>query len=102
VTLFSFEGPDGDDSTAGDIAKRTFFSKCKTYPGDFLWPSRSLWKLFNVLLGGALIETVPEIAACYDDFGVYNKTKCDFLTNNWTNGSLYQSVLLDIISNQVS
>tara|TARA_R110002060_G_scaffold9940_5_gene14841 strand:+ start:810 stop:1103 length:294 start_codon:yes stop_codon:yes gene_type:complete len=85
ITLFSFE-----DSPANGLKKRTVFGKCKTYAGDFLYPSTLVWKIFDILLGGALIKTVPYAAPCYDDFGNFNKAKCDFLTANWVNGSIYQ------------
>ncbi|KAI1842226.1 hypothetical protein JX266_011634 [Neoarthrinium moseri] len=91
ITLFAFDNATADNVTSGGLSKRTFFPRCKTYPGDFLWPSRYLWKLFDVLLGGALIETVPYAAACYDDFGKFNQQQCGFLTDNWTNGSLYHA-----------
>ncbi|KAH9211451.1 FAD binding domain-containing protein [Leptodontidium sp. 2 PMI_412] len=86
ITLFSFE-----DSPANKLRKRTIFGKCKTYAGDFLYPSTLVWKVFDVLLGGALIKTVPYAAPCYDDFGNFNKAKCDFLTSNWANGSIYHT-----------
>ncbi|KAH7403722.1 FAD binding domain-containing protein [Cadophora sp. MPI-SDFR-AT-0126] len=86
ITLFSFE-----DSPANTLKKRTVFGKCKTYAGDFLYPSTLVWKIFDILLGGALIKTVPYAAPCYDDFGNFNKAKCDFLTANWVNGSIYHT-----------
>lgn len=41
---------------------------CKIYPGDATWPSGAIWRLFNVLLGGALIRTVPEASLCYPEW----------------------------------
>ncbi|KAG8666631.1 hypothetical protein FPOAC2_11747 [Fusarium poae] len=64
-------------------------SKCKTFPGDALWPSDSVWKLLNLITGGALIKTVPIGASCYDSFGVYNKARCNHVTNQWSNSSLH-------------
>ncbi|KAI5918550.1 FAD binding domain-containing protein [Camillea tinctor] len=87
VTAFAFQ----NSSDVENPPKPTFFGKCKTYPGDYLWPSRSLWELFNLLLGKALIETVPYAAPCYNSFDNYNQSNCDFITNNWTNGSIYHT-----------
>lgn len=90
VTLFSFQNE--SDSKAEMLAKSMFFGKCKSYPGDFLYPPKILWKLFDILLGKGLTETVPYAAACYDSFGNYDAAKCDFITNNWINASIYQYV----------
>lgn len=89
VTLFSFQ--DESNSTES-LSKRSIFGKCKTYPGDYLWPSERTWRLFNILLGDALIETVPYASSCYDSFGNYDAAKCSFITNNWINASIYQYV----------
>ncbi|EFQ27999.1 FAD binding domain-containing protein [Colletotrichum graminicola] len=80
ISLFSFE-----DSYS--VAKRSLFGRCKTYPGDFLYPTDLIWNIFDLLLGGALTKTVPEASVCYNDFGNFDKAKCDFLTANWVNGS---------------
>ncbi|KAI2622129.1 FAD-binding domain-containing protein [Hypomontagnella submonticulosa] len=88
ITLFSFQNESGSAET---LSKRTIFGKCKTYPGDPLWPSERTWRLFDVLLGRALIETVPYASSCYDSFGDYDPAKCDFITNNWINASIYHT-----------
>jgi hypothetical protein len=67
--------------------------KCKTFPGDALWPSEPVWKLLDLITGGALIKTVPIGASCYDNFGVYDEARCDHLVDQWSNSSL-QSVNL--------
>lgn len=85
VSLFSF-----DSLETGELARRAIFGKCKTYPGDLAWPSKPVWKLFDILLGGALIETVPYAAPCYDEFGNFDPARCDFITTNWVNGSIFQ------------
>ncbi|KAI0009554.1 FAD-binding domain-containing protein [Xylariaceae sp. FL0662B] len=87
ITLFSFL----DESSVEALSKQFLFSKCKTYPGDYLWPSKLTWELFDLLLGGALIDTVPYAAACYGTFGNYDQAKCDFITNNWVNASIYHT-----------
>ena len=89
IGLFTFADSPAVEETALLVEKRAA-AVCKTYPGDALWPSEFVWTLFDILLGGALIETIPYAAPCYDDFGNFDKSKCDFLTNNWVNGSIYQ------------
>ncbi|TEA22392.1 FAD-linked oxidoreductase ZEB1 [Colletotrichum sidae] len=84
ISLFGFE----DDSS---VEKRSIFGRCKTYPGDLLYPIGLVWDIFDLLLGGVLTKTVPEASVCYDDFGNYDKAKCDFLTTNWVNGSHYHT-----------
>ncbi|KAK1717919.1 FAD binding domain-containing protein [Colletotrichum lupini] len=84
ISLFGFE----DGSSA---KKRSLFGRCKTYPGDLLYPIGLVWDIFNLLLGGALTKTIPEASVCYDDFGNYDQAKCDFLTANWVNGSYYHT-----------
>ncbi|KAH8897768.1 FAD binding domain-containing protein [Thozetella sp. PMI_491] len=63
-------------------------AKCKTYPGDTQWPSPVLWKLFDVLLGAALIKTIPEAAPCYSDWEVYSPSRCQNLGDTWNNSTL--------------
>jgi len=74
-----------DVAAAGDTAWK---KKCKTYPGDSAWPSDAKWKIFNKLLGGALIKTVPEASPCYNNWGNHDAAKCDSLTAGWGNSSL--------------
>ncbi|KAI1453268.1 FAD-binding domain-containing protein [Annulohypoxylon moriforme] len=88
VALFSFQNETSLNET---LAKRAIPGFCKTYPDDPFWPFPSTWQLFNVLLGGGLIKTVPYASSCYDSFKDYNSTKCDFITNNWINASIYHT-----------
>ncbi|KAI8279329.1 FAD-linked oxidoreductase [Colletotrichum sp. SAR11_57] len=84
ISLFGF-----DDATS--VNKRSLFGRCKTYPGDILYPNSLIWGVFDLLLGGALTKTIPEASVCYDDFGNYDEAKCAFLTTNWVNGSYYHT-----------
>lgn len=87
MTIFDFEREGNSLAAAIQASAR----KCKTYPGDPLWPSKALWNVFEILLGdGVLIETVPYAAACYADFDSYDESQCNFITRNWFNGSIYQ------------
>lgn len=87
ITLFDFS--DESDET---VAKRGLLDGCKTYPGDLLWPSKIVWKVFDLLLGGALIKTVPFASPCYRDFNNYDAAKCAHITANWVNNSYMQYV----------
>lgn len=51
-------------------------------PGDRLYPSDVVWKVLDLLTGGALIKTVPLGSACYEG-EYYDEQRCTFLVNNW-------------------
>ncbi len=85
TSIFSFR------STVNSGGKSRFSQaqeRCKTYPGDPGWPSEALWRLFNVLLDGALIKTVPEASLCFPSWGQYSADACEKLTANWNNSTL--------------
>ena len=77
ISLFYFD----NDS---DSEKRSVSSlpQCKTVPGDLLYPNGNIWKVLDLLSGGALIKTVPLGSACYDGEH-FDEAKCQFLINNW-------------------
>lgn len=62
--------------------------KCKTFPGDTWWPAPAVWDLFDALLGGALIKTVPLASSCYSAWPEYNSKACAAVTSNWTDSYL--------------
>jgi hypothetical protein len=64
-TLTDLFGFDMDLYSANALATEKRSTKCKTFPGDALWPIELIWDLFDILLGGALIKTVPIAAPCY-------------------------------------
>jgi hypothetical protein len=74
--LFAF----GNNASASASVK-----SCKVFPGDILWPSKSTWELFDLLLGGALVKTVPLAASCYSSWPEYDAAECEAVTSNWTN-----------------
>jgi hypothetical protein len=82
--LFAF-----DNSTAIGASARTRrvrrAAKCKTYPGDLLWPSKIVWGIFDLLLGGALEPIIPLASPCYKDsvYNNYDATKCAAITAAW-------------------
>ncbi|KAI8947426.1 putative 6-hydroxy-D-nicotine oxidase [Xylaria longipes] len=79
ISLFDF--PENVETTEND--KRSLFTGCKTYPGDLLWPLQPVWKVFNLLTGGALIKTVPIGAACFTNSEHYDADKCQEILANW-------------------
>lgn len=85
ISLFDFDTTAAGEKRSGTA--RTF-NKCKTYPGDLLWPNKAVWSVFNLLTGFAVTETVPIGASCFDDFGNYDATRCQYITNQWTNSTI--------------
>ena len=82
ASLFSFQSDVPSD------AERNQSGQCKTYPGDAAWPSAQTWALFNVLLDGALIKTIPDTATCYSEWSVFDASKCQNLTVNYADSYL--------------
>lgn len=79
VSLFEF----ADSLESARTDKRSLFPKCKVFPGDLLWPVQSVWKLFNLLTGDALIKTVPIGAVCYTNNEHYDADKCQEILAHW-------------------
>ncbi|KAI5455599.1 hypothetical protein BGZ63DRAFT_458639 [Mariannaea sp. PMI_226] len=75
------------------LSKRdlTSIPNCKTFPGDAAWPSSVIWKVLDLVTGGALIKTVPIGAACYKNSGHYNAARCSVVRSQWTNSSLHSA-----------
>ncbi|KAK8018425.1 hypothetical protein PG991_007615 [Apiospora marii] len=65
------------------------FPACKTYPGDELWPSASEWDVFDQLIGGALIKTVPIGAVCYVNHESYDAEKCQTILDGWHDSEVH-------------
>lgn len=66
--------------------RRSSSASCKVFPGDPGWPKDVLWDIFNLLLGGALIPTVPIAAPCYDtQWGKKDIIDCANVSRNFTN-----------------
>lgn len=78
ISLFNFPAATSAPSSPG----------CKVFPGDANWPSPTAWEIFNLLTGGALIQTVPLAAPCYPDWPEYNATECAYITANWADPHL--------------
>lgn len=77
ISLFSFDSPVEE--------KRSLGGGCKVFPGDRFYPTDAVWKVLNLLSGGALSKTVPIGAICYTNNEHYDKGKCQNLLNLWNN-----------------
>ncbi|KAI1388030.1 FAD-binding domain-containing protein [Hypoxylon trugodes] len=78
IVLFGFADP----STA---ANESIIGPCKTFPGEFVvFPGDITNRVFNLLLGGSLIQTKPLASPCYSDYGNQDKAKCDEITSHWS------------------
>lgn len=80
ATLFGF-----DDAAVSAVKKRS--GSCKVYPGDAAWPSPIVWWLFDLVLGGRLIATVPSASSCYNSWNDYSSSECDYVNDQWTNST---------------
>lgn len=82
--LFDF----GQNET--DLKPRTWgaWAHCKVFPGDLLWPLPFVWDLFDRLLGGTLIKTVPLAASCYSSWSEYDRNECETISEQWTDSHL--------------
>lgn len=87
LSLFEFES-----NSSSQVTKRSASGSCKTAPGDWLWPSAFVWEIFDLLLGGALVKTVPLASPCYHNWGNYDADLCSLVTANWSTWSYMQCV----------
>jgi hypothetical protein len=84
ASLFEFE--DGSKLTVSAHMRRVRKSlRCKTMPGDLLYPQKDVWGLFDLLLGGALEKIVPIGSPCYQksEYNNYNAEKCAALVRDY-------------------
>lgn len=73
LALFGFENSTDRTAEARRVRRS---GVCKVYPGDWNFPAKAVWNVFDLLLGGALIKTTPVAAPCYKSSGVYDAAKC--------------------------
>ena len=86
---FVFENSTIENAT---LAQRRSFASCKTFPGDLAWPIKLVWDIFDALLGGALVPTVPIASSCYDTkWGKKNSAECANVVNNFTDPLFHES-----------
>jgi len=84
LAVFGFENSTGTAEVRLD--RRSGF--CKAFPGDWNYPVPAVWSLFDLLLGRALIKTVPVAAPCYKSSGVYDAAKCADISARFTTADL--------------
>jgi hypothetical protein len=89
ASMFAF----GSNSTTSKltVSKRSVNHSCKVMPEDSLWPLDLIWDLFDGLLGGGLIKTVPLASYCYPDWPEYNASKCATITADWLSSDLHMA-----------
>lgn len=77
------DSPETTPSARTRRARRS--PRCKTMPGDSLYPNESGWKVFNALLGGALEKVVPIGSPCYkqSQYNNYDAARCAELVQNF-------------------
>jgi hypothetical protein len=95
ASLFAFEDTNATESAQRRRVRR-LFSRCKTAPGDLLWPSNLAWSVFDLLIGGALEPITPIASPCYpkSEYKNYNKAKCQSIVDNWDVDSLQYALYL--------
>jgi hypothetical protein len=84
ASLFEFE--DSTNSTVSARARRVRRAqRCKTMPGDALYPNQTAWDVFDGLLGGALEKVVPIGSPCYrgSEYNNYDAGKCAALVRDY-------------------
>ncbi|KAK3290886.1 uncharacterized protein B0H64DRAFT_49194 [Chaetomium fimeti] len=84
ASLFAFD--DGTKANPGPSGPA-----CKVFPGDAEWPAQNTWQTFDDLLGGALIETVPVAAPCYQNTGIYDAEKCAAVRDSFSNPYFHEN-----------
>lgn len=82
---YLFEFGDANSTTAVQTRYVHRASRCKTMPGDALYPNKLIWGLTDLLLGGALEPIVPIGSFCYlnSEYNNYDAEKCAHLVKNF-------------------
>ncbi|KAI4650735.1 hypothetical protein J4E93_003092 [Alternaria ventricosa] len=83
---------DGANSTLSVRARRARRAlRCKTMPGDDLYPSQAAWADFDQLLGSALEKIIPIASPCYknSEYNNYDAAKCANLVKNFDAEEIY-------------
>lgn len=89
ASLFEFE-----DSSNSTVAARTRrmrrAARCKTMPGDSLYPNKLVWGVLDLVLGGALEKIVPIGSPCYkeSEYNNYDAAKCASLVADYNKEEL--------------
>ncbi|KAH9907321.1 FAD binding domain-containing protein [Xylariomycetidae sp. FL2044] len=82
IVLFGF----GD---LASVANESIIGPCKTFPGEFVvFPGQITSRVFDLLLGGRLLDTTPLSSPCYSNYGNADASKCDDITSKWSSDSM--------------
>ncbi|KAL2844827.1 hypothetical protein BJY01DRAFT_214679 [Aspergillus pseudoustus] len=92
AVLFDFDSASSESVNAARSS-----TLCKIFPGDRLWPSKSIWALLDRVTGGALVKGVPRATTCYDGPG-YDADDCEYLTSQWTNSYFHADDPIEMLS----
>jgi hypothetical protein len=77
------------DSPSSKLSARTRrareAARCKTMPGDPLYPNKAEWSLFDFFLGDALEKIIPIGSPCYkqSEYNNYDAARCAELVKDW-------------------
>ncbi|KAI0911529.1 putative 6-hydroxy-D-nicotine oxidase [Ustulina deusta] len=86
ISLFDF----AENVESTENHERSLFAGCKSFPRDQLWPLEPVWKVFNLLTGGALIKTVPIGAGCNTNNEHYDADRCQEILDHWTESATHR------------
>lgn len=80
-----FEFGDANSTVAARARRARRALRCKTMPGDALYPNKLVWSLTDLLLGGALEPIIPIGSPCYPDseYNNYDAERCAYLVKNF-------------------
>lgn len=80
-----FEFGDANQTAAVRLRRAQGIQRCKTMPGDALYPNKLIWSVFDKLSGGALEPIVPIGSPCYREsaYNNYDAERCAFLVKNF-------------------
>lgn len=83
ASLFDFG--DANSTAAVRTRRARNAQRCKTMPGDALYPNKLVWKVFDLLSGGALEPIVPIGSPCYlnSTYNNYDAERCAYLVKNF-------------------
>ncbi|KAI1504041.1 FAD binding domain protein [Biscogniauxia marginata] len=56
------------DLSQSSLLNQSHQRQCRCFPGDTCWPSSAEWDIFNKILRGNLIATVPIASPCHNTF----------------------------------
>ena len=82
---YLFDFGDANSTTAVHTRYVRSTPRCKTMPGDALYPNKLVWGLTDLLLGGALEPIVPIGSSCYlnSEYNNYDAERCAYLVKNF-------------------